>query len=105
MRKTTLALLLLLAAAFASTAAFAHGGKTHRLMGTVKALHEDHLTVTTTDGKEATVSLAADTKYERDGKAVDRSALTAGTRVSVHLDEDDKTVLEVKIGAPAEHQH
>ena len=106
MRKTTLALLLLLiAATFAGTAAFAHGGKTHRLMGTVKTLHEDHLTVTTTDGKETTVTLAAETKYERDGKAVDRSALTAGTRVSIHLDEDDKTALEVKIGAPAEHQH
>jgi hypothetical protein len=104
MRKTTVALLLLLTA-FAGTAAFAHGGKSHRLMGTVKALHENHLTVTTTDGKEATVTLAADTKYERDGKAVDRSALTEGTRVSIHLDEDDKTALEVKIGAPAEHQH
>lgn len=105
MRKTTAALLLLLAAAFAGTAAFAHGGKSHRLMGTVKTLHENHLTVTATDGKEATVSLAADTKYERDGKAVDRSALTEGTRVSIHLDEDDKTALEVRIGAPAEHQH
>ena len=104
MRKTV-ALLLLLAATFAGTAAFAHGGKSHRLMGTVKALHENHLTVTTTDGKEATVNLAADTKYERDGKAVDRSALAAGTRVSIRLDEDDKTALEVKIGAPAEHQH
>ncbi len=104
MRKTV-ALLLLLAATFAGTAAFAHGGKSHRLMGTVKALHENHLTVTTTDGKEATVHLAADTKYERDGKAVDRSALTAGTRVSIRLDEDDKIALEVKIGAPADHQH
>lgn len=109
MRKITpvqLALLLLLAATFAAgTAAFAHGGKSHRLMGTVKALHENHLTVTTTDGKEATVNLTADTKYERDGKTVDRSALTAGTRVSIHLDEGDKTALEVKIGAPADHQH
>jgi len=103
MRKT-IALLLLLAAAFAGTAAFAHGGKTHRLMGTVKALHENHLTVTTTDGKEATVNLTADTKYERDGKPADRTALAEGVRVSVHLDEEDKNAVEVKIGAP-EHQH
>ncbi|HXT19910.1 MAG TPA: DUF5666 domain-containing protein [Thermoanaerobaculia bacterium] len=104
MRKT-IALLLLLAGALAGTAAFAHGGKTHRLMGTVKALHENHLTVTTTEGKEATVNLTADTKYERDGKPVDRSALAEGVRVSVHLDEEDKNAVEVKIGAPAEHQH
>ena len=105
MRKT-LALFLLVAGAFAGSAAFAHGGKTHRLMGTVKSLHENHLTVTTTTGKEATVNLTAETKYERDGKPADRSALAEGVRVSVHLDESDENAVEVKIGAaPAEHQH
>lgn len=104
MRKT-IALLLLVAGALAATAAYAHGGKSHRLMGTVKSLHEDHLTVTTTAGKEATVNLTADTKYERDGKPADRSALAEGVRVSVHLDESDKNAVQVKIGAPAEHQH
>ena len=104
MRKIVALLLVLAAGAFGG-AALGHGGKTHRLMGTVKALHENHLTVTTTDGREATVDLAADTRYERDGKPVDRSALAAGVRVSVHLDEEDKTAVEVKIGAPAEHQH
>ena len=95
MRKLIATLLLFVAVA---ATALAHGGKTHRLMGTVKAVQEDHLTVTTTAGKEASARLNADTKYEKAGKPVDRSALVAGARVSIQLDEDDKTALKVKIG-------
>ncbi len=96
MRK--LAATLLLFVAFAATA-LAHGGKTHRLMGTVKALHENHLTITTTEGKEASAHLTAETKYEKAGKPADRSALVEGARVSIQLDEDDKTALKIKIGS------
>ena len=96
MRKLVATLLLFVA--FAATA-LAHGGKTHRLMGTVKALHENHLTITTTEGKEASANLTAETKYEKAGKPADRSALVAGARVSIQLDEDDKTALKIKIGS------
>ena len=96
MHKLVATLLLFVAVA---AAALAHGGKTHRLMGTVKALHENHLTVTTTDGKEATANLTAETKYEKAGQPADRSALVEGARVSIQLDEDDKTALKVKIGS------
>jgi hypothetical protein len=95
--------LLLMLGALAS-AAFAHGGKSHQLMGTVKALHENQLTITTTDGREASVLLDADTKYEKDKAAANRSALVAGVRVSVQLDEDDKTAIKIKIGGGG-HQH
>ena len=95
-------ILLLLAAFAASGAAFAHGGKSHQLLGTVKMLHENHLVVTAADGREKTVTLTETTRYEKDKKAAKRSALVPGARVSIQLTEDDKTAVKVKIGsAPA----
>jgi len=76
----------------------AHAGKSHRLMGTVKELHENHLTVTDQDGREHQVLLTADTELERGGKAAKRSDLVAGVRVVVMLDEDDKTAMRIKLG-------
>jgi hypothetical protein len=102
MRKTVVTLLVL--AAIAGTA-LAHGGKSHRLLGTVKSLHEGHLTLTTAEGKEATVRLTAETRFEKDGKPVDRSALTAGVRVSIRLTEDDTTAVKVKLGAAGAHDN
>jgi hypothetical protein len=94
-------LAFLLAAVFIAGSAFAHGGKSHKLLGTVKMLHENHLVVTTPDGKEKMVELTAATKYEKDKKASARSALTPGVRVSVDLTEDDKKAVKVRIGAAA----
>ena len=94
-------LLFLLVTAFAAGSAFAHGGKSHRLLGTVKAVEESRLTLTTRDGEEREVRLTADTRYERGGKAGSRSDLAAGVRVVVTLDEADTTAVEVKIGASA----
>jgi hypothetical protein len=80
----------------------AHGGKSHRLMGTVKELHQDRLTVTTQDGHESSVVLNADTTYEKAGKPAKRSDLVAGVRVVVELDEDDRTAIRIRRGeAPA----
>ena len=90
----TLLSLLLVAAS-----AFAHGANSHRLMGTVKALQNDQLTVTTTAGDDKVVHLVADTKYEKDKKPVERTALVVGARVSIDLEEDDKTAVKIKIGA------
>ncbi len=93
---------LLLIATFAATfggTAFAHGGKSHQLLGTVKELHENRLVVTATDGHQAAVALAKTTKYEKDMKPATRAALVVGSRVSIQLTEDDKTAVKVKIGA------
>ena len=90
--------MFLLVAVFVAGAAFAHGGKSHQLLGTVKELHENHLVVTTTDGHEATVMLTQETQYEKDKKPAKRSDLVAGVRVSVQLTEDDKNAVKVKIG-------
>ena len=91
-------LILLLIAAFAAGAAFAHGGKSHQLLGTVKELHENHLMVKATDGHEAMVTLTPKTKYEKDKKPAKRSDLVAGARVSIQLTEDNKNAVKVKIG-------
>lgn len=96
MRKT---LVLLLIATFAAGAAFAHGGKSHQLLGTVKGLHENHLVVTATDGHQATVALTKATLYEKDKKPATRAALVTGARVSIQLTEDNKSAVKVKIGA------
>ena len=85
-------------------AAGAHQGKTHRLLGTVKEVSENRLTVTIEGGKERTVELTATTKFERDGKSATRADLTAGGRVSVHLSEDDTKAVLVRI-APAAPSH
>ena len=101
MRKIAAMLLLFVAVA---GVALAHGANSHRLMGTVKSLHEDQLTVTTTEGKEAVVRLTADTTYEQEAKPANRSALVEGARVSIQLDEDNKTAMKIKIGG-AGHEH
>jgi hypothetical protein len=96
--------LLALTALF-TTGAFAHGGKSHKLMGTVQHVHDNQLTITTTANQEATVTLTDETKYEKEGKPTDRSALVQGARVSVQLDEGDKIAVKVRIGGGGEHQH
>lgn len=94
-----IASMLLLALSFTVGGALAHGGKTHKLLGTVKSLQEERLTVTTPDGHEQTVELTADTAYEKDGKPAEREDVTAGTRVAIELDESDTRAVKLKIGA------
>ena len=100
MRKT---LAMLAAAALFATVAFAHGGKSHKLMGTVEAVEEGRLVITTTADEPATVLLTADTRYEKEGKPADLSALVAGARVSIDLSEDDTTAVKIKIGSGGGH--
>lgn len=96
-RSITLPMLLMLALATV-TGAYAHGGKSHRLLGTVQEVHEDHVTLTTRDGHEREILLTAETEYEKGGKPAERADLAAGVRVVVELDEQDKTALRIKIG-------
>ena len=96
--RTRVLLALLLACALPIAAAHAHGGKSHRLMGTVVSASQDRLVIRDANGADASVRLTPETRFEREGKAVDRSALAAGTRVSVHLTEDDTTAVLVKVG-------
>ena len=99
MKRAWIAAVLLLAAALLAGEARAHGGKSHRLMGTVASVEAERLVVKDTAGKELSVRLTAETRFEREGKPVDRSAIAAGTRVSIQLTEDDTTAVVVKVGA------
>ena len=104
MRKVLGTLVIVLAAFLFTGPTFAHGGKSHRLMGTVKEIKADVVLVTATDGHESEVTLNDKTKFELNGKPATKAALTAGIRVSIQLSEDDKTAVIVKI-APAQGSH
>jgi hypothetical protein len=96
MRKT---LAMLAVAALFATAAVAHGGKSHKLMGTLQAVQQRSITIVTPAGEQTTVRLTEDTRYEKEGKPADHSALEPGLRVSIDLTEDDTTAVKVKIGS------
>jgi hypothetical protein len=94
--------ILLLIATLAAGAAFAHGGMSHHLLGTVKTLSKDRLVVKDPDGHEVLVTLTASTLYEwKDKKAARKSDLATGVRVSIQLSEDNKSAVKVKIGTAA----
>jgi hypothetical protein len=74
--------------------ALAHG-KGH-VKGTIKAVAEDHIEVTTEDGKTQTIKRTKDTHYrvgEAHGSAKDAKV---GSRVVVHL-ADDGSAAEVHL--------
>ena len=97
MRKTVS---LFVVALFISAAVFAHDGHVHQILGTVKEVQGEQMVVTTKDGKEVTVHLTEKTKFEKAGDPATRKDLTAGARVSVHLENDGKSAATIKIGTP-----
>jgi hypothetical protein len=92
-RIAAVSLLLLLAA----TSALAHGGHVHNILGTVKSVQASQLVVEKNDGGEMIVLLTDATKYEKGGQPAAHADLAAGTRVSVHLANDSKTAVTIKI--------
>lgn len=84
----------------------AHEGHAHKVMGTVSALHENHLEVTTTDGKTSTITLNEKTKILRGKAKVTIDDIKPGERVVVTATEtkgkDGKATMiatEVRLGA------
>lgn len=69
----------------------AHGGHTHKVMGTVSAVHDKHLEVKTTDGKTVAIALDAKTVYQHGKAKADTKMLKVGERVVVEATEDEKT--------------
>ena len=92
-RAATIAVVLTLIA----TALFAHGADSHTLLGTVKALDGDRVTVTKTDGKEVTVALTQETIYLRGSEKASRTELVGGTRVAIKLTHDNAKAVSVKL--------
>ena len=91
---------------FAPVSIAAHEGHAHKVMGTVSAIHENHLEVKDAKGKTLSVALDAKTKIRRAKAVAKLDDLKVGDRVVVTMIESkDKagkavvTVTEVQIGA------
>jgi hypothetical protein len=88
-------------------------GKTHKMMGTVKAVHADmnHVEITTQAGKKDGFYVNEQTKYLKGNTKVSLSDLTPGTRVIVTAKMDGQKMLAtvVKVGgastSTSAHQH
>lgn len=97
MKKTLWAMLL--AVGLASAPVWAHEGHAHKVMGTVSAIHENHLEVKATDGKTATMTITEKTKVVRGKTAIKLADIRTGDRVVVTATEtkgkDGKTSLVV----------
>lgn len=74
---------LLFISALATNLAFAHGGEKH-VMGHVKTISADSITVETTSHEIQSVQITGQTKFVKDGKPVSVSELKVGDRVVVH---------------------
>ena len=77
-----------------------HEGHTHKVMGTVLTIQDDHLEVKTTDGKTVTVMLDKKTIVTRGTTKLDRLALKIGERVSIDATEEKQVMVAqtIKLG-------
>lgn len=94
----------LVAALAIPVAARAHGGHTHKVMGTVSSIQGTQVEVKTTDGKVVTVKLDAKTAITRGKTKLDAAALKTGERVSIDYtqEKDTNAAKAIKLGtAPA----
>lgn len=85
--------------ALAAAALLAHGTDSHSLLGTVKQIEGDRLTVTTTEGEEVTIRLTEETLYTRGTEKATRDQLAAGLRVVVKMTHDNAAAVSVKMPA------
>lgn len=69
------------------TAAFAHGGKSHKAMGTVTSIDVEHITIKDTHGKTVKIPMDSKTMF-MNGKAMAKlSDVKPGMRVVVETTE------------------
>jgi hypothetical protein len=94
-RRIVLGVALLAALAFPGYAP-AHEGHDHKVMGTVTALHENHLEVKATGGKTSTITLNEKTRILRGKARVKANDIKAGERIVVTATE-----IKSKDGKPA----
>jgi hypothetical protein len=94
----------LVAALCVPVVAWAHGGHTHKVMGTVSRVQGTQVEVKATDGKTVVVVLDAKTAITRGKTKLAASALKTGERVSIdYMTEKNVNMAKaVKLGtAPA----
>lgn len=85
----------------APAALVAHEGHHHQAMGTVKALHAEHLVLATTAGEEKTFVLSEATKIVRGEAAATKADIAVGERAVVMYESKDGAdqAVEVKLRA------
>jgi hypothetical protein len=81
-------------------AGWAHGGHTHKVIGTVTSVQDNHVEVKTTDGKTVMVMLGEKTTITRGKTKLDRTALMPGERVSIDATQEKDMMMarSVKLG-------
>jgi hypothetical protein len=97
---TTLKLLPILLVGLALTPAarvLAHPGHEHKIMGTVSAVHQNHVEVKATDGKMSMFTMNEKTRVLRGSAKVSPDAIKIGERVVVTAietkDKDGKALM------------
>ena len=80
-----MALVAALTFVFGVPALWAHEGHVHKVMGTVAMVHENHLQVTTKEGKTVTITLNEKTSVVRGKQKMAVTDLQPGTRVVVDV--------------------
>ncbi len=82
-------------------AVLAHEDHKHHLMGTVAVIDAAHMTLTTTEGKTASVAITADIKVFREKTAAKLADIKVGDRVMVETDgaTDKPKAISIMLGA------
>ena len=83
-----LAALLTAAMTIVPGAALAHGGHTHKVLGTVSGLHDRHLEIKATDGTTVTIMIDIKTTVTRGKEKLDATAIKVGERISVDYTQE-----------------
>jgi hypothetical protein len=84
-RRLTMLAVVLALSSFVPSAALAHPGHDHKVMGTITAIDGQHVTVKTTDGKELTFAVTPTTKLVRGKVRGSLNELQAGMRVVANV--------------------
>lgn len=112
MKKAFIAIIAVVAMLAASAPAFAHGNETH-VMGVVKSVNGDKVTVTTSKG-DITVALDSKTTITRGDETATRDDLKVGERVVIHAKKEKGELIATAVklapksaatSASAAHQH
>ena len=100
MKNFMLAILVL--AVLAPAATFAHPGHEHKLMGTITAIDGNKVSMKTTEGKDATVTLTPTTTFKRGKAKGAQSDLKVGLRIVVNAGDGAEPLKakEVQYSAP-----
>lgn len=103
-RTNKVAVVLMTLALFLVSSAFAHEGGKH-VLGTVKSIDSDAITVVTTKNETVTVKVLPTTKFIKSGQPSSLQDLKAGERVVIHAKQNGTSLEaeQVQFGVSAVH--